>query len=456
MKLRVEQQEAALNQIKESKLSKQERRLLEILEPYFEQQRMMNACMRDEYATLGDVLEENAAEHDSILSWLGFTPEYARQYHMLDERRDRIMNSDVRVIQVCYRIQYGDAIGNDILSIQRALDEEGIVTGIYSEHICDRLLEAGVAFPLDELPPLTAKDVIIFHPAVMNPFAARLPELDCKVILRYHNITPPEYFEPYDPNLAKRLAQGLQEIRDMRPYVDYAMTDSEFNKQDLINMGYQCEMSVVPVLIPFSDYDQEPAGDVIAGYQDEYQNILCIGRGAPNKKVEDVLDAYSTYKKRYNPHSRLFLVGRYNDDPYVRKLREKIQKEEIPDVVFTGHISFSEVLAYYRLSDLCICMSEHEGFCVPLLEAMYLHVPVLAYAAAAVPYTMGNAGILLQSKQADYVAKHMDRIMKSDLLRNAVLRRQRKRVAEMSYDTVKDRVLQSVQGVINSNPIVES
>ena len=159
-------------------------------------------------------------------------------------------------------------------------------------------------------------------------------------------------------------------------------------------MGYTCPIDVCPILIPFSDYEKEPDRRVLRRYKgDGKTNLLFVGRIAPNKKQENVIRAFYFYHKYYSPDSRLFLVGSWSGmESYYERLCDYVKALGIAEhVVFTGHIRFDEILAYYHLADVFLCMSEHEGFCVPLVEAMYFHVPIVAYSCAAVPDTLEEA-----------------------------------------------------------------
>lgn len=448
IQLRMEQQEAALEQLKSSRLSRNERKTIELLEPYFQQQAMIHECIRDELITLGDMLEESTAEHNSILSWLDFSESDLAIYHRMDDRRNLLRNADFRVVQVCTHLRYGDAIGNDVLTIQRALDEEGIATGIYAGSVCEQWKDAGIAFSTDDLMKLGPEDILIYHASVEDPFSSQLALLKCKVIIRYHNITPPEFYVPYSEDMVNILEHALLQMKKIRGSADYVMADSEYNKQDLVDMKYTCGMSVVPILIPFADYDQEPDIDVMRTYDDDWINILFVGRGAPNKRIEDIIDAYAAYKRIYNDKVRLILVGDYKDgDEYVKSIHEKLDREKICDVIFPGHISFAEVLAFYKVADVFLCMSEHEGFCVPLLEAMYLQVPIIAYNSTAVPYTLQDAGILMGTKQPEKVAEQIHGLLESEDLQKSLIDKGLHRLEDFGYDAVKKRIMESIQYV---------
>ena len=127
-------------------------------------------------------------------------------------------------------------------------------------------------------------------------------------------------------------------------------------------------------------------------YDDDYVNILFTGRVVPNKKQEDVIEAFYYYKRFIQPKSRLILVGSFAGiDKYHDQLEAYVNKLGLEDVIFTGQIKFDEILAYYQLADLFLCMSEHEGFCVPIVEAMYFNVPVIARDTSAIAWTLAGS-----------------------------------------------------------------
>ena len=125
-------------------------------------------------------------------------------------------------------------------------------------------------------------------------------------------------------------------------------------------------------------------------------------------------------------------------EKYYNRLLDYVKALELDDVIFTGHIKFPEILAYYKVADVFLCMSEHEGFCVPLVEAMFFDVPVIAYKSCAVPYTMGGSGILTDTKNPVEIAMLIDRIVNDSSLREFIISGQRKRLEDFSYDKIKD------------------
>lgn len=349
------------------------------------------------------------------------------------------------VIQMVSEVKFGDAVGNDVMAINKVLKDEGYLTGVFVAKINSKVNKHDV-YSIKMLMELNPDDVVIYHLASEDPLADVVKELPCKVVLRYHNVTPPEFFAGYDKVSEKVTRQGLEQVKELAEYIDFGMVDSEFNKQDLIRMGYKCPIEVVPIVIPFDDYKKNPDSDVIEKYSDGNTNVLFVGRGAPNKKIEDVITAFATYKKNYDANARLFLVGNYdNKSRYQKVINDTIEDLAVEDVIFPGHISFEAILAYYSVADVFLCMSEHEGFCVPLLEAMSFDLPVLAYDCAAVPGTLGGAGELFAEKDYDDVAKRIDRIVTNQEYRTALIDGQRKRLNDFVYENVRQEILDCVK-----------
>ena len=214
-------------------------------------------------------------------------------------------------------------------------------------------------------------------------------------------------------------------------------------------MGYTCPMKVLPILIRFEDYEQEPDADVIRKYSDGATNLLFVGRMAPNKKVEDVISAFAYYKEHYDKTARLFLVGSFQEtDLYYQYLQKHIKKLGTHDVIFSGHISFQAVLAYYKIADVFLCMSEHEGFCVPLVEAMYFGVPIVAYDSSAIADTLGGAGILLKNKDLKKTASYI----KDNLYSNQFEKQQAACLSSLNKQLIEKILIEWIHQIRDDNP----
>jgi len=342
----------------------------------------------------------------------------------------------MRIIQLLRNLSYGDAIGNDVLAIRDALTKMGYSNTIYAEYI-DQRLPINTAYPINRLVSVNSDDVILYHLSTGTDLNYTFTELNCRKIVRYHNITPPHFFHGYDLEAEQSCRDGLAAAVAIADKVDYCLAVSEFNKHDLLKMGYKQKIDVLPILIPFADYAKSADLHTIKKYSDGWTNFLFTGRVAPNKKHEDIIQLFYYYKKYVNEQSRLFLVGGYAEtDRYYQKLTKYITNLKLKDVIFPGHIKFSQILAYYKLADLYICMSEHEGFCVPLVEAMYFQKPILAYASTATPETLGGGGVLMQEKEPKLGALLAERILNDNDIYNEIMQNQQKRLKDFSYENV--------------------
>jgi len=340
----------------------------------------------------------------------------------------------MRIIQLLPVLSYGDAVGNDTLAIRELIRGMGIDTEIrYTDHMDKRLPEE-TARPLNTPPAPGRNDILMYHGCTGAPINFELHKYKGKKVLVYHNVTPPRFFRGLNPEIERIQEYALEGFRYLSDKVDYCIADSEYNRQDLLDMGYRCPIDVCPILIPYEDYDAEPDGAVMERMSDGRHNILFVGRISPNKKQEDVIRAFCCYRKEYDPESRLILIGSAGSmENYLEALKDYVRQLGLEEsVVFPGHIRFAEILAYYRTADVFLCMSEHEGFCVPLVEAMYFGVPIAAYAAAAVPDTLGNGGLLLDSKEPAYAAAAMDRIIRDEGLRALIRKGQEAVLARFS------------------------
>ncbi len=355
-----------------------------------------------------------------------------------------------RVVQLLPTMAFGDAVGNDTLSIAGILENRGFQKEIYAENI-DRRFQLGVVKTIDRMEPLSDDDILIYHASTGTELNYMLPNYGGKQVMIYHNITPPEFFEGYSPIAADLCRNGYEGIQHLSEIVKYCIADSEYNKQELIAMGYRCPIDVCPILIPFDDYNQTPDHRVVSAFcGDGYTNLLFVGRIAPNKKQEDVIRAFYIYQRYFNSKSRLFLVGSSSGmEKYEQKLHAYVEKLGISSkVIFPGHIRFSEILAYYRIADAFVCMSEHEGFCVPIVEAMHFDIPIIAYNSSAVPETMAKGGIIIEDKDPQLAATAIDRVIRDQNLRKYISDCQKDRLKDFSYDSVQERFMECMKKVL--------
>jgi L-malate glycosyltransferase len=272
------------------------------------------------------------------------------------------------------------------------------------------------------------------------------------MVLVYHNITPPEYFLGVHKDLVKLCFRGRRELTAYIQRCDLALGDSEYNRQELEDLGFP-DTGVLAVVPGFSHLDVLPDRALASGFDDEWTNVMFVGRVIPNKKFEDVIRAFHVYRTRHNPRSRLLLVGSYSGfERYLALLTGLVARLGTPDVHFLGHVSNEELSALYDVADLFLCASEHEGFCVPLIEAFYKRVPVLAYAATAVPATMDGGGVLYETKDPADIAKLMDAILSDGAIEDAIVGAQDAALQRLRARDFDGTLLRFVERVLQRPP----
>jgi glycosyltransferase involved in cell wall biosynthesis len=269
-------------------------------------------------------------------------------------------------------------------------------------------------------------------------------------VLQYHNITPAAFFAPYDAGLFRLAALGRQELRSLVGRVDLALGDSEFNREELEHLGF-APTGVMPIAVDterITSAPRRPALDKILG--DGLINILFVGRIVPNKRIEDHIRLAELYKRYVDNYYRFIFVGRYDGLPrYYAQVRALISEfRMLPDRFwFTGPVPDEDLATFYRWADVYVSLSEHEGFCVPLIEAMAADVPVLAYAAGAVPETLGGAGMLFEPKDLELAAEMLGMLVYDRPVRDRVLEGQRRRLADFAPVRIEQRLAQIVAGL---------
>ena len=314
------------------------------------------------------------------------------------------------VHQVLATLGYGDAIGNEVIGIRKALHLAGFESDIFVETSDSRVDH--LCRDYRDLIDISHPDNILIHHFSIGSRASRVAyALPDRMVLIYHNITPPEYFVGVHKDLVQLCYSGRRELRAYPARCDLALGDSEFNKEELEALGFS-RTGVLPVVPDFTHLDQTPDHTLVSEFDDDKLNILFVGRMIPNKRIEDVIRFYHAYKVKYGRNARLLLVGSYSGfESYLASLHHLINSLGISDVHIFGHVSNAELTACYDLADLFLSASEHEGFCVPLVEAFYKQLPVLAYDAAAVSSTLDGAGVLYKNKDPRHVASIINTVL---------------------------------------------
>lgn len=327
-----------------------------------------------------------------------------------------------RVAIVTSHLAEGDAVGNDVVGMSIALRNRGLDARIFAGSW--DVVDVQVA-PLSEIHEFVTNrtDLMIYHYSIeWDPGLELLRRVKCRTAIKYHNVTPPEFFagvSPWHEEKCRSGREGLKEI--VGADCDIYLSDSEFNREDLLTAGGPHDRCLV--VPPFHHIDRlqtvEADVDVLDDFRDGKTNILMVGRVAPNKGHLALIEAFAIYHLDYNSNSRLFIVGKEEDafEVYSTRLRDLVSYLMVDDsVLMVGEASDSELKAYYLLSNVFVMVSEHEGFCVPLVEAMSMKVPIIAYASSAVPATLGGGGLILDERDPRMMAEAIDRVVREEAL----------------------------------------
>ena len=329
----------------------------------------------------------------------------------------------------------GDAVGQHTLQVQALLRDLGFKSEIYAER---STLSSGRPYSEHSATPGSA---VIYQFAIGSVLSDFLRERGVPLALDYHNITPPKFFEPWEPALAHGLAWGVHQVHQLQPHTTLGIADSTFNQTDLVECGYRRTV-VAPILLDPGSFDggvdEGVLGRLGAVSAGGGASWLFVGRMAPNKAQHDVVKAFALYRRVFDSRARLWLVGGSSSDAYVHACRELADRLGVGSAVeFAGSVSQEALTAYYRSADVFVCLSDHEGFCVPLLEAMWHGVPVVAFGSSAVPETLGLGGVCLPEKSAGVVASAVWRVVSDRLVREGLVAAGRRRLADFELSKTR-------------------
>ena len=342
----------------------------------------------------------------------------------------------------------GDAIGDSARTVRGLLRGLGHESEIFALSIDDEL--RGDVLPFHDAGSVRG-DVTIFHFALPSPMTEAFAGLKGARVLQYHNITPAAFFAPYDAGLFRLAALGRRELATLAGRVDLALGDSEFNREELAALGF-APTAVMPIAVNTERITSAPRRPALERIlSDGLINILFVGRIVPNKRIEDHIRLAEMYKRYIDSYYRFIFVGRHDGLPrYYAQVRGLIAEYEmLPDRFwFTGPVPDEDLAAFYRWSDAYVSLSEHEGFCVPLVEAMAADVPIVAYAAGAVPETLGGAGLLFAPKDLEVAAELLGSVVYDREVRSRVLEGQRRRLQDFAPARIEARLCQVLEPLL--------
>ncbi len=356
----------------------------------------------------------------------------------------------IAIHQIMPAFLYGDALGNQAVYIRALLRQWGYKSQIYAQFRDNRIADSGQDYTRCTG---NSSDILIYHYAIGSPLTDFVHRWRGKLVIYYHNVTPPHFLQDYNPEMAQLLAQGRQELEQFKN-TPIALAASEYNRQELLELGYRC-VQVVPYFVYFDELlksaDSSAGRKIVERYTgDGWENILFVGRIVPNKRQDDLIRAFNYYHRQVNARSRLLLVGSdANVSGYRIELEMMVSMLGLDEVHLTGPVGLKEGLGgYFGVADVFLCLSEHEGFCVPLLEAMRFDIPVIAYRATGIPYTMGDAGILVTQKRYDVIGELIDLLINDPHLRHQVITQQRRRLNDFAPQAITRQLQAQVKDLI--------
>ncbi len=335
-----------------------------------------------------------------------------------------------------------DATSAHSLRIDRALRDAGFETELIVEQVHPSL--AGCATLLKDWRP-RPDSLRLYQMAIGSRIADRILGDVQPIIVDYHNVTPARFFEVWEPHLVSAVEWGRTQLLQIAPRAALGLADSEFNAAELTDAGCS-HTTVAPILL---DLDEIPDPDpsTVERIKTKHPGPcwLFVGRIAPNKAQHDLISALALYRRHINPDAHLTLIGNTSSPHYQTALQRLTHHLDCTDnVTFTGPVNDQELASHYAAADLFICLSDHEGFCVPLIEAMHHHTPIIAYDSTAIAETLGNAGLLLTDKRPLTVANTAHHLHTNPTLQRQLDHSARQQLTHHDLNTTRQQLLDAL------------
>jgi L-malate glycosyltransferase len=342
-------------------------------------------------------------------------------------------------------VHRGDAVGRHTLRLRDAARASGFESQIFVDITQDDTA-ADTTSILDYPGQSSRDDRLVYQFATASYLAAWLTERDETLIVNYHNVTPSELITPWDTFVGLGQKTAEEELRAMAGRTALAIADSAYNEQHLVDAGFRVT-AVVPPSAALSASAlalraRPQHGDPVLGAR-----WLSVGRLAPNKAVEDTITALAITRAHHDPQATLFIIGKPATAAYDRALRRYVADLGLRDAVtFAGHASDEAVATAYAESDVLVVTSDHEGFCVPVVEAMDIGLPVVAFNQGALPDVLGHGGVLVDDKDPYRLAAEITGLLGDAVRRRAARDAATRQLEELALDTAADRFI----GLISS------
>ncbi len=346
-----------------------------------------------------------------------------------------------RIDQVIPTLASRDAIGGHVMQLRDLLRSRGYRSDIFYANASADRIDEGLPITRIGDPPGNGR-VLLYQLSIGSGVADIFRERPERKFVNYHNITPADLLEAWMPAVGEEVRCGRAQLRDLAPVTEFAIADSGFNEQELRDAGYR-STTTVPLLIDPEDFTGSPDPRLSARLDRQRSaggaDLLFVGKVSPHKGQHDLVKALAAYRRLYDPLARLHIVGGAISDDYREAVLRFADELGLAEAVeMAGSVTHEELIAYYSACDVFLCLSNHEGFCVPLLESMYHRLPIVSYANTAVPETVRQAGLILPDKEPARVAAAVHRVVTDSRLRDELAAAAAERVDWFALSRVQD------------------
>lgn len=357
----------------------------------------------------------------------------------------------MQIHQVLVTASLNDEVGELSLDLQLLLSQ------IASSEIYAHYWQPDLASRVKSLEDLrsklgSSKDILIYHVTIGDAQIIDLldkrPE---KIAIIYHNIVPSHFFRPFDPVFAKALDLGKDQVKYLAPRVYGVLTGSNYNAQELLEYGYR-DIVVAPPLMSLEkmlNATDEPTANHLRIVSQKSPIILSVGQLLPHKRPDFLIEAFNILTTNIIPQAQLIMVGEGKLFQYKQAIEELISQTNLENTWIAGQVGLGQLAEFYRGADLVAIASEHEGFCLPLIEAMAFEKPILARDYAAIPETLGQGGIVMpKGSTAAEFGEAMAMLLEDKSLSNKVVENQDVNRKRFNLKEARTSFLKWIMGLI--------
>ncbi|MHB8682635.1 MAG: glycosyltransferase family 4 protein [Acidimicrobiales bacterium] len=358
-----------------------------------------------------------------------------------------------RIDQVLHILAARDAIGSHVLHTRDVLREAGYESDVYAAGTQPEV--AAEALPLEELPAAASGRWLLFHHSTGATAAEVVQRRPDPLIVDYHNVTPAALVAPWAPWLREELELGVEQFERLAPKAFFGIAHSEYSRKELVAAGCG-DTAVAPPIVDLDALAATPDNATMAQLSEQRAvrggaDWLFVGRLSPHKAPHDLVKAFACYRQCFDGSARLHLVGGFLGVDYPRALDRFCQRLGVADAVhLVGSVPQEVLAAYYRTADVFVCASDHEGFCVPLVEAMAAGLPVVAYDSSAVGETVGTGGLVLSDKSPMSFATAVHHVLGDIGTRQRLVELGRRRAATFSLAAGKHAMTAAVEAAVET------